>query len=527
MLFDSAILNAIVDTLNPLKIIANIRNAISPVVTFVDGLLGYEDFILCYDGKPEKANIQPKMVYFYKENNKLYCITKSTENEIELSSDDLGPDVFKEMMVTLDDSTKKARLTTPALSTLYNFLKLNKVEVGIKSTLHKKVVERYNKFETNFIAKNPKIHKAYLYCKQGINDLCTFAASQTGLRIAGLISATAIAIASGGMMPAIMAGAYAASIGISTIQQTYSKVSLNRLTQEAELLIRYKANNKALGRERTFHKSKPPEQAPKGAIRKWLSASAKHLSTYFFEAAVPLAAAVLSPVNGVISGVQFGVFVGLSSVGVGVGAYFRKLHEDQKEALKTEIDKTRRQNDIPDYNNIIGLQRMIIIQEKTLKKQGVDEDLSLQKRSKLYEYSKAFRDVINPFSDYQEVKDSKIFARTVAGVAVSMTAAAAFGSGVPEIAAVGLSTAVAATAGLTTVVKNSYAKKQITSDKEIVKTRSKEQEITKEKPITQIITKETPNTNLRSDLLKKKPPTSYKELVRESRAPHPLETGRH
>ena len=241
MAFDSTLLTAIADALSPPKILGMIRNYISPVLNFVDSQLGYDDFELCYR-KPEEAEIYPKMVYLYQEEGKLYCLTKAIaiENPIELLPEDLGIEAFNGIVASLKDVDKKTPLDIKTKSILYDFLIHNKVEVGFKATWHKKVRERYHKIEANFIAKNPRIYRAYLSFKNLVNDACTFAVSQTGLRIASVASTIGIAVASGGMIPVIMAGAYTASIGISIVQQAYSKLKLNRLSEEAILLERYK-----------------------------------------------------------------------------------------------------------------------------------------------------------------------------------------------------------------------------------------------------------------------------------------------
>jgi hypothetical protein len=197
-----------------------------------------------------------------------------------------------------------------------------------------------------------------------------------------------------------------------------------------------------------------PDNSKWGAIKRWGSGVGKHLSTYSFESAVPVVAAVLSPMGGAVSAIEFGVYVGLASTSVGIGAYFRKLHEDQKSDLALEIANAKGNNFIPNYNNLAELRDYVRNQENelyalnkipkgqikvfdqilldkfiALKEQEKVNDPLLQKKSILREYGDAFVETINPFDQSQIVKDSKMFAQTIAKVSGFIATAAAIGSG--------------------------------------------------------------------------------------------------
>ena len=63
MVVDTTFLKLIADTLNPLKIIGNIRDSVMPVLGIVDYYLGYSNFELSYNGRPKE--IQDKVLYLY------------------------------------------------------------------------------------------------------------------------------------------------------------------------------------------------------------------------------------------------------------------------------------------------------------------------------------------------------------------------------------------------------------------------------------------------------------------------------
>lgn len=469
-MLDSAFFTAIVDAMNPFKIIGTIRNALSPTLNFIDWQLGYEDFELLYSGRPEDKDIQPKKVYLYKENNKIYCITKeildhykiiknpSLEAQmildygLHLSEDYIGKNLSDALHFVFNNPDEKLNLDIESKTDLYQFLVDNRVTVGLKYSWHDKIVKVYHDFEKKFIEKHPSVYQAYLFSKRQFNNLCTFAVSQTGIRVAGIASAVAVSVASGGMVPAVLAGAYVASIGIAVAQQSYSRMLLNSLHEEADLLVRYEKNTTLLelsGYEAPHFIKKPIEPPKKNQIVKWAGATIKYLSTYFCEAAVPVASAFLSPIGGMLSLANFGVFVGLAATGVGAGIYARKVHEDTKEDLKEQIGKARAKVEIPNYSNLSELKKLVIAQEQDLVAKRVLSisnplDPALQDRSGLMQYWQGFKDVVNPFKNAMEVKNPKAFAHTVSSVAITLSAVAA--SSNPQLLIPALTTAVVTSA---------------------------------------------------------------------------------
>ena len=195
-----------------------------------------------------------------------------------------------------------------------------------------------------------------------------------------------------------------------------------------------------------------------GQIKKFLYSSALYISTYFVEIAMPTAIAVLTPTGAIISALRFGTFVGLAGVNIGIGSFFRKIYEDQKMQLNTEIAKAKLREDIPNYKNINELKEIIKQQEQKL--QISSDKWSLKPQSGLQQYWQGLKDVINPFTNPLEVKDSKVFARIVSGAAISSAAITGIISGMPEIAISGITTAIGASAA-TIVMENINSNHQI------------------------------------------------------------------
>lgn len=479
-MIENNFLSAIVDALNPFKMIGKIRALINPTLDYIDYLVGYDDFEYRYDGRPDQEEIYPNKIYFYKEQGKLYCITKEitdnyalidnpTEEEknifikgIELAKEDIGKSSFDELMDVLDDSGKQ--ISIESQSKIYEFMLANKMTQGIKYSWYSYVVQSYNIFEKNFVDKHPRIVEAYRFCKNSFNNLCIFASSQTGLRIAAICSAAAMAVASGGTIPIIILSAYCGAMAISLIQQANSRMKLNRLEEESELLKRYKDNNKILGR--TFPNKIPLkiDNSIWARIKIWSMAASVHVSTYFLEISIPVVAAIMSPVHAAKSMLDVGIFIGLAATGMGVGSYFRVLYEDKKFELKLEIDKAKSSIDIPDYKDLNDLKRKIIEQEKSLGKENVEKDASLKANYWISDYGRGFIDVVNPFKKHLEIKSPKLFAKTVAGTSVALaTGAAIFSS--PEIAISGVGTALVASAATNAV---GYANFKVDNQKPVI-----------------------------------------------------------
>lgn len=364
MVVDTTFLKLIADTLNPLKIIGNIRDSVMPVLGIVDYYLGYSNFELSYNGRPKE--IQDKVLYLYQEEGQIYCITKEILDQdpleksnvkIPLTETDLSKKVFNELQDIFSKPSEKKQLSTQTKSKLYDFLSTNQFTLGKQYAVHKNIVAPYRKAEEKFYYKYPYIRNTYFLFRDSFSSLCTFAKSQTGIRIASLASATAIAVASGGTAPLILVGVYAGSMCIAIAQQAYSKTSLNRLTEEDKLLLRYRKNNDLMiercGLNIKFSKEiKVIDQSIKGQVKRWISAAGKHLATYFCEAVVPVIGAFLSPATGVIETTKFAVFTGLAALNVGLGISARKQHEDNKEDLLSNINKIKALDNIPDYKNV-------------------------------------------------------------------------------------------------------------------------------------------------------------------------------
>ena len=68
-MLDSAFFTAIVDAMNPFKIIGTIRNALSPTLNFIDWQLGYEDFESYYYDKVYKEEETAFSDYIYELQN--------------------------------------------------------------------------------------------------------------------------------------------------------------------------------------------------------------------------------------------------------------------------------------------------------------------------------------------------------------------------------------------------------------------------------------------------------------------------
>jgi hypothetical protein len=490
MFFDE-LLRVIVDTLNPFKIIANIKNAIDPTLGFIDHQLGYDNYQLCYAGRPELKTLSPNIFYLYLDDkDQLSCLIKRKDpktkeestDEILLPKEYLGELGFNKIVDTINKHNDKEGLDFDTRAIIYNFFTSNNVKAGYRHSFHNNITAPYNKFETNFIRKHPIIYKAYQFSKRTFNNLCTFSASQTGARVAGLASFVAMSIASGGTFAAAIAGAYAGSVAISLIQQAYYRKKLNSLTEETQLITRYLENNNKIGVHTQFNK-KPlpaPDKSWLGAIKRLANSAAKHLSTYILEAAVPVAATILSPIHGIMTTMQLGAAIGLSSVGVGIGVYFRKSYDDKRLELQLEISKAKQRPDIPDYKNVEDLKKAIIQQERMLGTYKSD-DPTLKSRSGLQKYWQGFKEVINPFDNAQLIEDPKIFANTVQKIALGITATATIATGMPNITDA-IMPAVAI--GMTAITTPSTARMHHSKKTKKLHFVIKPKEEQKEKPIT-------------------------------------------
>ena len=367
--------------------------------------------------------------------------------------------------------------------------------IGIKGLWRQYIIKPYRDFEDNFTTKHPMVHRTYQAFKKGLNNILTFAVSETGCRILSMATLISTAIASGGIIPAIGVGIYAAGVGVALIQETINKVGLNKITEEANLLKRFaktyaekmklaqqKNINLAMDHSQDKSTSKISSEIKKeDGIWGWMKASAKYLSTYALEVAIPVALSALSPIHGIILSAKLGIFIGASACGVGAGVYFKKLHEQQKQELSSYIKQANGYDFIPGYNNISQLRDHIIKQdiefkalqqipdglkpaeaEKQLtqyKKEISPEALPiLQDTSTAKQYLQAFTEVINPYDSSNQIQDPKEFIKTVASVASTVIVAnAALSLGFKGLNAAGAIMTTGVTAGAGAVLASGAA----------------------------------------------------------------------
>ena len=542
MIFDQIFLNFITDTLNPLKIFGTIRDAIMPTLGAIDSYFGYENFELSYTGRPKE--IKDNILYIYQEDGKIYCITKNIlvqENlkefsiKIPLTEDILNNETFNELKDVLNKPEGKKQLSTKAKSSVYDFLSINKFTLGRKYSAHKNIVVPYREAEDKFYKNHPKLRNVYFFCRDSFNNLCTFAKSQTGVRIASLASAVAIAIASGGTLPLILVGAYAVSMCIAIAQQAYSRMSLNRLTEEDKLILRYTKNNNLLIEKCALNikfpkKEKIIDNSIKGQLKKWVAASGKYLATYFCEAAVPLVSAFLSPATGTIEVTKFAVFTGLAAFNVGLGIAARKQHEDKKDELIKNINEIKELNEIPDYKDVRELKKLILEQEKYLQERNIlprtqTVDLELQEQSKLRRYWNGLKDVLNPFIDSTDVNSNKVFYKTAAAAAIPAAIMLASPLQLSPFLAAGVTAVSIGSAGIVAETQTNFS---ATKNEEKISTIS--QQLEKQKPSTELemtqkikkVTEEHPLKLYRGALKRaevKDSPLSYIELTKKHTSP--------
>ena len=475
MVFDTTFLKLIAETLNPLKLFGNIRDAVMPALGAVDSYFGYENFELSYNGLPKEIN--DNTLYLYQEAGQIYCITKNILDQnnlkesnikIPLTEDILNKKTFNELKDIFSKPEEKKQLSTGAKSIIYDFLSANQFTLGNKYAAHHNLVVPYRKAEQSFYHNHPNLRNAYFFCKSSFNNLCTFAKSQTGIRIASLASATAIAVASGGTVPLILVGAYAGSMCIAIAQQAYSRMSLNQLTEEDKLLIRYRKNNDLLIDKCNLNiifpkKEKIIDHSIKGQLKKWATASGNYLATYICEAAIPVISAFLSPATGVIEAAQFAVFTGLAALNVGLGISARKQHEDKKEELRKNIDEIKALDSIPEYKNVAELKKLIIEQEGYLQKRNILPksqilDPELQEQSKLSRYWKGLKEVLNPFVDSTDV--NKAFYKTAAAAAVPAAIMLASPLQLSPLLAASITAVSIASAGMAAETQSNFSTKK-------------------------------------------------------------------
>ena len=447
---DSYTSSQIYQAFSSFNLLGKIRDAVEPIITALDSVLGYDDLNLCPE-KPDLEIIKANAAYVYKEKGKLFYITNKTyDNPIEITEKDLEiteqdfskpQDTFG---LLIDNLTfeKITRLNSINKNPIYKFISTHGSKPGVRYLWHKRIYLPYKTFEDDFIKKYPIVSTIYETCKQTINNICTFAVSETGCRAASIFLLTTTAITSGGIIPAIGVGVYIGAVTLALVQQSVSKASLNRLTEEAKLLEEYAKNyTKKIELAALKNVSFPPLDKPTFQTLKKLKktpismmkAIGKHLSTYLPEVAIPVLLTLVMPINGITQGVKFWTFVVTSSLGVGVGAYFRTIYEQQKQDLKTYIDGAQKAPFIPLYKDLKALKELVRSQEIELKALtampenlnardakinfltacvAIEKDTPMPKSIPRWkEYFNAFYQVLNPFDSSKNVKDADDFRR--------------------------------------------------------------------------------------------------------------------
>ncbi len=451
-MFDSYTFSQIYQTFTSFNLMGKIRDAIEPVISGVDSLLGYDDLKLCPE-KPDLEIVQQNTVYIYKDKGKIFYLTnKNYDHPIEILEKDL--EITKEDFSKPEDTfglltdnltpEKITRLNTINKNPIYKFIAKHGSKPGLRYLWHKRVYLPYKTFEDEFIRNHPIVNTIYETCKNTINNICTFAVSETGCRLASIFLLTTTAITSGGIIPAIGVGVYIGAMALAIAQQTVSKASLNKLTQETKLLEEYAKNytkkmELANLKNITFIPLDKPTSQTLKKVKKtpisMLKAIGKHLSTYLPEVAMPVLLTLVMPINGITQGIKFWTFVATSSLGVGVGAYFRTVYEQQKQDLKTYIDGAQKAPFMPLYKDLEALKKLVAIQEIELKALDlVPKNLS-EKEAKINfltscvaiekdqptpkiipkwkEYLNACGEVLNPFDSSKFVKDADDFRRKI------------------------------------------------------------------------------------------------------------------
>jgi hypothetical protein len=435
----SNIYNSAVLIFKSIKAIGSIRNSTNPVLGLIDAITNASDFEVL-KLKPLEQGMKDNVVYFFGIEGNIYYISKDMpyDNPVRVFEKDfIGFKDFKGNLVFQKIKDKIEGRTTDldlfSKGAMYRFLLgKGKFIAGIKYAFHRHIAVPYRKFERNFDAKYPLIHKVYLASKKIFLNLCTIAVSETGARALGLTVAIGLAVGTGGVFFAVAAGVYAAGICISIIRQTASKVRLNRMKEEANLLEKYAATykkklllsmSKNIKFKDSFFKEEVIVKRHHTAIEKWGISSFKYLSTFGIEVGAPIVAAVLAPIPALV---QFSVMVGSAALSVGVGVFLRKVEEDKKIMLKNVIKDAQQYSFIPEYKNIQELREYAKLQEnhvKALERIEITSseinstkefnrilntlDVDIPKTSRLKEYSNALFEVINPFDRTKEVKDSR------------------------------------------------------------------------------------------------------------------------
>ena len=351
--------------------IGYVQNFTNPVLSVLDWLSGYHSFEIKKD-KPYKEDMADKMVYFYLKDDEICYLTKDMPyDEPKILDSNLDKSVYNKILnqISAEDSEILGK------NEVYAYLrKEGKIVQGFKYFFYKKITIPYQEFENRFIAKHKKIHQAYIYARDFIRKAGTFATSETGGRIIALATSISLAAVTGGTFLIAATAVYGIGMGIAIAQQAASRVTLNRVKEEAALLIDYASlhkkkleladnNNIKIEIEKSNLKDSTPLKKD-SQLWTWIKSSGQYLSTYAVQIAVPIVIAALSPAGSLI---QFGILIASSGVAVGVGIYFQKIENDKINMLNGAIKEVKKQGFLPVYNNVRELEQIVKRERRDVK----------------------------------------------------------------------------------------------------------------------------------------------------------------
>ena len=423
-----------------LTALGNLRNSTDPVLSFIDWIVGFDDFI-ALKHKPRPEEMAHGMIYFYKYHDDIYYITKKMpynapakldKEKLDKTKNTKGRSLYKRMSEKIDG--KIDNLSILSQNDIYKLLiDRNEFSKGLKYYFHIAVMVRYKRLEQRFILSYPHLHKTFIKTKIKVNKLFQFITSETGCRILGISTVVVLATLTGGTVLIVGAAAYTAGVIYSTTRQTINKIGLNRLKEEAELLEKYaltytqkisKSGDKNIQLIRQEYKKKLKEvKKPSHAIVQWLGTVKNYVSTYIFELGIPITLASLSPITAIA---QFSLMISAATISSVVGVVLKKDEDEKKQHLRNAIIRAKEHVFIPNYSSLSELREHVNSQDHQLSaltnvtpnlnskdaakeyKQNLSNPITtLPKHSWLKEYGSAFYEVINPYDQSKTIKDSR------------------------------------------------------------------------------------------------------------------------
>lgn len=433
--------SAFISIYKSVKAMGSIRNSTDPVLSFIDCITKYSDFTIIKN-KPKQEDMQDNLVYFFiNRNGELAYLTKKMDysRPVNIKREDFQSlkdfrnnsiyDKIRDLALGKNDS-----ISTLTKGAIYKFLlKKGKFTAGVKYFIFQKIKLPYRLFEKKFIAKFPLIYSGYKKLRNTFTNICVFCASETGMRTLAITTAVGLAITTGGTFFIVSAAVFTASVAFSIIRQSYYKMHLNTLKEEAVLLEKYcntykqklelSKNKNIFFKDNFYKEQKYVAPKPESAVSKWMKASYAYFSTYIFEVAVPVAMAFLNP-GGVA--IELAIITGSASITSGVGVFFRKVEYEKKALLRDAIDKAQEQNFIPPYRSLQELREYVKMQENQVQalklmkdklspKEAIEvfnhiskyQDCEVPKVSTVWSFGKAMYEIVNPYDRTKEVKDER------------------------------------------------------------------------------------------------------------------------